>query len=1229
MKKLFFLFLLAGTPVLATSTKDAYVRESIQSGKSMWEIGNARIQAQLSYIGRQLLLTKLSNPGTGADWTPPRDQASLSQLIHLRFRNREYRFQVPDEEGSFRLKAHRITSDDKSVRLELVFSRAGSLPLIEVYLYYRVFPGSFVETWTEVRNLNPTAEPRLELLSVGQSHLPVGANDGHWEVADTNATRYGEPLRIDWLDLHNGQSRQLPLHGSSPALPDKGFVQTFWLRRSPSDSLIGGIYYGHRSPLGFGVPGTIRFARSQDGTAIQAELQDASEELGEKREILLLGSNQYVRSLTFIFTFSKGDLSSVTSAYHHLLRHFLQPPAPTGSEPSFPWVEYNAYFAYDLGFSARKLKRDADMAAELGAEVFIVDAGWWESALKKCEIVTDFSDYLVHVGNYTPDHTSRFPAAEVSYKDFSNYVHAKGMKFGLWVCPFNVDLTHNTGWDQSWLAEDGKHLCAAHKPAFEWVLNQISRLVREYQVDFLKFDCESAPRCVNPDHETKRQVGARTYVITAHQGYNDLIRALRERHPAVAMEAGPLLGHVEASTDDWELSPEGGRAEMQKARFVKIPQYTAQYLMREPSRKRGMSEEHYLSYMDYVVRSNILGHIILSSELSSWRPRFRSIVKRHIQIYRGFRQVLTGDTYELAFDRDWEGLQFHDPQSDNAVVFAFKKTEGNPQHRFVLCGLQAETTYRVSSEDRKEALNVTGKQLMSGGISLDLPLAETSDIIYIQPDTRSPHASRSGKLASRTLQKEGGPTFDPMTFRQGEAVEGKQLAASASDSLKTYFAPYLKGADETGHVVVFRDGSDFDPETYDLGFDGNVGTLHVPLARLSEICPRCVTKQNYCESRIWNCQECPRSKTNPGHPDSDHDSLPDWWEEFYERDMDPLEDSDGDGLNNYAEYWHMTNPLSKDTDSDGWPDALEIGSFETDPLRPEPEIQMLFVDPASGCRSDCGTRERPSSSLQAMLGSRRMAAKTLVLVATGILNESVELAGQLPHGSFVGLFGGFDPRTWTRGNGQTILQGMNDKPALRLSSPLSKSSRLVVEGFTLVGGVLIDGTGDSPMRVKLSRNRIVNSPRGAGVEILRNPNGQVQLINNYIAGNKAGVLSTPTWLLVLNCTIVDNGGPGIYVSDEGSGRETAWSTSINNILWNNAVDLSGVTSVVATICRNDPRCSSTDPELVKGSPEISSTSPARDAGIYPVGEIELFFDLEGHPRVVGKGIDLGAVEIRK
>jgi hypothetical protein len=346
--------------------------------------------------------------------------------------------------------------------------------------------------------------------------------------------------------------------------------------------------------------------------------------------------------------------------------------------------------------------------------------------------------------------------------------------------------------------------------------------------------------------------------------------------------------------------------------------------------------------------------------------------------------------------------------------------------------------------------------------------------------------------------------------------------------------------------------------------------------------------------------------------------------------MMPGEDNDSDGLDNYAEYWHMTNPFSADSDSDGWPDALEVASFETDPLRSEPEIQMLFVDPASPCRHDCGTQEQPFGNLQTALDSRKPAVKTLVLVAAGMLNESVKIETQLPHGSFLGLFGGFESRGWTRGNGRTVLQAIGDQHVLKLSSPTSKSCRVVVEGFTIIGGVLIDGSDKLPIRVKLSGNQIINSPNWAGVEIRGNLEGQVQLMNNYVAGNKAGILdNSPTWLLVLNCTIADNAGPGMQVTAEAARKEACWSTSINNILWNNRADLVGVKNVVATLCRDDPRCIPRDPGLHRDSPELPTGSPARDAGVYPLPELELFFDLERHPRVVGAGIDLGAVEIQK
>ena len=69
--------------------------------------------------------------------------------------------------------------------------------------------------------------------------------------------------------------------------------------------------------------------------------------------------------------------------------------------------------------------------------------------------------------------------------------------------------------------------------------------------------------------------------------------------------------------------------------------------------------------------------------------------------------------------------------------------------------------------------------------------------------------------------------------------------------------------------------------------------------------------------------------------DFDKDGLPDVWENEqgldFEDPSDAVLDSDGDGLNNLAEFANMTLALNPDSDADGALDGIEVNTYGTDP----------------------------------------------------------------------------------------------------------------------------------------------------------------------------------------------------------------------------------------------------------------------------------------------------------
>ena len=89
------------------------------------------------------------------------------------------------------------------------------------------------------------------------------------------------------------------------------------------------------------------------------------------------------------FTASRGDLDDVTNQMHSYQRRFVFPASQINRPPL---VQFNSWYPFQGKMNVIDMERLADVASELGAEMFVLDAGWY-----------NHTDWSKELGDYEPD----------------------------------------------------------------------------------------------------------------------------------------------------------------------------------------------------------------------------------------------------------------------------------------------------------------------------------------------------------------------------------------------------------------------------------------------------------------------------------------------------------------------------------------------------------------------------------------------------------------------------------------------------------------------------------------------------------------------------------------------------------------------------------------------------------------------------------------------------------
>ncbi|OUS20214.1 alpha-galactosidase ['Osedax' symbiont bacterium Rs2_46_30_T18] len=247
-----------------------------------------------------------------------------------------------------------------------------------------------------------------------------------------------------------------------------------------------------------------------------------AEELPDGRRQIQFGhASQTDRKTSKVFktaplyaTYSNNGLNGLARAFQSHLRHNIVSFADSNKPRP---IHYNCWEAVYFQHDLTTLKDIARRAADLGAERFVLDDGWFKNRNDDCSSLGDWwVDPLKYPQGLTP---------------LIEYIQSLDMGFGLWFEPEMVspdsDLYRRhpqwiLGPQQQLLGRQQLVLDLSQVAVREYLFERMSSLLSEYPIEYIKWD----------HNRVLPQVDA-----AQTRGLYQLLIDLREAHPEVEIES--------------------------------------------------------------------------------------------------------------------------------------------------------------------------------------------------------------------------------------------------------------------------------------------------------------------------------------------------------------------------------------------------------------------------------------------------------------------------------------------------------------------------------------------------------------------------------------------------------------------------------------------------------------------------------------------------------------------
>ncbi|MGO8731729.1 MAG: alpha-galactosidase [Terriglobia bacterium] len=427
-----------------------------------------------------------------------------------------------------------------------------------------------------------------------------------------------------------------------------------------------------------------------------------------------------------------GDLDAAVQAMHTHLRRSVFMPQPRGRGG---WVESG--IGPEIEITPEEVNHAIDSAAQVGAEVFFIDASWYAPPK---------GNWWTTVGDWNVDR-QRFPQG---LKPFRDRAHAAGMLWGLWMDADRIGSESRIAKEHpEWLATnyDGERkiggLLDLTKPeVVQWMENQIARVIEENQLEFFRLDYNTDPGVgIKTVHDGFVENGYWRYYEAVYGVYD----RLRARFPNVIFEncaggggradIGMVRRFSHTWVTDWQIAPRSFM--ITNGMTMALP---PEYVDRLIGGQSGYTtadfdfQSRLLLFAQptfgFLVPRGAQANPLLMARAKRWAGLYKNFVRPFMdtsRIYHHTPGVAGIDPH------GWGVLELDSNDRTRGICGLFQlSAPTQPEYLLRLRGLDVSRRYRVTWDNSGQASVVDGFTLVKQGITVRLEGPLTSELLLFE-----------------------------------------------------------------------------------------------------------------------------------------------------------------------------------------------------------------------------------------------------------------------------------------------------------------------------------------------------------------------------------------------------------------------------------------------------------------------------------------------------------------